>query len=283
MIRVTDATGEVMDFEQPARRIVSLVPSTTETAFALGAGERLVGVTRFCVRPAEALQRCSTVGGTKSPRLESIRELEPDLVLANQEENRREDVAALRRFTQVYVAFPRDVSSAIEEIDALGNLLGCTEAARSISTELRAALKRLREQAREHPLFSFLYLIWRNPYMAAGRGTFISAFLNEIGGENAADVRQERYPELTVDDIRGLHPDVVLFGSEPFPFREEHVTELHERLGAEQDRRPACYLVDGQALSWHGVRMREGIPYLMRLTERLREATVPGSSAEAAD
>ena len=278
MIRVMDATGVELTLARPARRVVSIVPSTTETLFALGAGEQVVGVTRFCVRPPEARRQCRVVGGTKSPRVGTIQELEPELVVANQEENREKDVVALRQFVPVYVAFPGDVPGALAEIETLGHLVGRSAPAHSLSTELGAALEGLRRQADEHPRFRYLYLIWRRPYMAAGPQTFISAFLREAGGDNVVSVQGNRYPEISVEQIRALGPDVVLLSSEPFPFGEEHREDLLEEMGDDGRSRPACLLVDGQALSWHGARLKEGIPYLMRLTHHIVHVGASASS-----
>ena len=234
---------------------MSLVPSTTETLFALGAEERVVGVTRFCVHPEHARRSARIVGGTKNPAIERIFELEPDLVLANEEENRREDVEALRARVPVRVAFPRSLDDAVRDIRSLGALLGSPERGAALADEIEAA--RVGLPARP---FRYLYLIWRRPYMAAGPGTFLDSFLGEAGGVNAAPADRGRYPELEDSEIAGSGADVVLLSSEPFPFRDEHRDELAPRFPRER-----ILLVDGELLSWHGVRLREGVPYLRQL------------------
>jgi ABC-type Fe3+-hydroxamate transport system substrate-binding protein len=249
------------------RRIVSLVPSTTETLFTIGASERVVGVTRFCVQPKEARERARVVGGTKDPRIEVILSLEPDLVLANQEENRKEDVERLRERVPVEVFFPRDVDGAIADIRTLGRLLGEPEAAETLVEEIERELIRLR--AGQWKSTRYLYFIWRRPYMVAGPETFIEALLAECGLRNAAPRDRGRYPELRTEEIEGSGADVLLLASEPFPFEEKHRAELG--TGAE------ALLVDGELLSWHGARLRHGLPYLGSLAERMATSRSPSA------
>jgi ABC-type Fe3+-hydroxamate transport system substrate-binding protein len=234
------------------RRIVSLVPSTTETLFALGASERVVGVTRFCVRPKEARERAPVVGGTKSPRIEDILSLEPDLVLANQEENRKEDVERLREMVPVEVFFPRDVEGAVADIRTLGRQIGEPEAAETLAEEIERELIRLR--AGEWKPTRYLYFIWRRPYLVAGPDTFIEALLGECGLLNAAPRDRGRYPEMRIEEIEGSGADVLLLASEPFPFEDKHRAELGTDAKS--------FLVDGELLSWHGARLLYGLPYL---------------------
>jgi len=240
-------------------RIVSLVPSTTETLFALGAGGRVRGVTRFCVHPKEARELARVVGGTKNPSLETILALEPDLVVANQEENRKEDVERLRDRVPVQLFFPMSVGDAVADIRSLGRLLGDPEAALPLADEIERELASLR--AAEWRPVRYLYFIWRRPYMVAGPETFIEALLAECGLVNAAPRDRGRYPELGADEIPRCRADVLLLSSEPFPFEEKHRAEL----GTDSE----VHLVDGELLSWHGARLRLGLPYLRSVVEKI--------------
>ncbi len=269
VISVTDARGAAIRLSRPPRRIISLVPSTTESVHALGAGERLVGVTRYCVLPPEAREKASVVGGTKSPRIDVIRGLKPDLILANKEENREQDVRELETVAPVYVAFPRDLTTALEELRKLGELLQCDDTARKLVDGLDRARTNLIRQSRTQAPFRFLYLIWQKPYMAAGTTTFIDAFIQEAGGRNAIDPEADRYPQLTVAEIEELRPDVVLFSSEPFPFEAKHTTEFLSATSDPSSLKGRTLLVDGQLLSWHGARLRDGIPYLADLAREI--------------
>jgi ABC-type Fe3+-hydroxamate transport system substrate-binding protein len=253
-------TGETMPKPE---RIVSLVPSTTETLFALGAGDQVVGVTRFCVHPSEARARARIVGGTKNPRVPTILSLEPDLVLANQEENRKEDVESLREKVPVQVFYPRDVPEAIADIRSLGSLLGVPERAAALAKEIESARGAL--TTGEHGPFRCLYFIWRRPYMVAGPDTFIEALLAEAGFVNAAPRNRGRYPEMGIDEVAVSGAEVLLLSSEPYPFEEKHRAELVSALGESEPPGASVLLVDGELLSWHGARLRRGLPYLISL------------------
>jgi ABC-type Fe3+-hydroxamate transport system substrate-binding protein len=233
-----------------------------------------VGITRYCIHPPEARQKAEIVGGTKSPRFDVVRSLEPELVLANQEENRKEDITAFRAFTTVHVSFPRSVSSAIDDILTLGRLLGQDEMSRRLAKALTRAIEDVRERSRGCSGFRYLYFIWRNPYMAAGPGTFIDAFLAEVGGINAMGSEAKRYPEITPSRVAELRPDVVFLSSEPFPFRSEHIGELVTATPGFPGLENRVLLVDGELLSWHGVRLRKGIPYLSELADRVRSLVI---------
>jgi ABC-type Fe3+-hydroxamate transport system substrate-binding protein len=221
------------------------------------------------VLPPEAREKASVVGGTKSPRVDVIRSLKPDLILSNKEENREQDVSELDTVAPVYVAFPRDLTTALEELRKLGTLLRCDDTARGFVDNLALARTNLTQESRTRAPFRFLYLIWQKPYMAAGTATFIDAFIREAGGRNVIDPKAGRYPQLTVAEIEELRPDVVLFSSEPFPFEAKHTTELLSATGDPSSLNGRTLLVDGQLLSWHGARLRDGIPYLADLAREI--------------
>lgn len=235
-------------------RLVSLVPSTTETLFALGRGDALVGYTRFCVHPRDKITPEKWIGGTKNPKIDNIIALHPDRVLANREENRREDIEALEAAgIPVWVAEPRTVAEAIEDIRTTGILVGRGDEGHRLATDIEGIMSTQRTNV---PTQTVAYLIWRDPYMAAGQETFITNMLAQGGFTNPF---AGRYPEVNLDDLRAV--DRIFLASEPFPFAEKHRDELIA-LGV-----PAAkvQLVDGELLSWHGVRLREGLPYLKSL------------------
>lgn len=252
MSGIVDHTGYAHP-ETRRERVVSLVPSTTETIFELGASEQLVGLTRYCVRPPHAAEGREVIGGTKAPRIDRILELEPDLVVANREENRKEDVDVLRRSLEVFVAYPRDVDDAVSDIRKLSRLLG----AREKGERLGRAIESARAKLRPKEPFRYLYLIWQQPFMVAGADTFIDALLAEAGGVNGAPRDRGRYPTMTETEIGAADARVLLLATEPFPFDEAHAQALERRFPE------ACVrVVDGQLLSWHGARLRAAFPYL---------------------
>ena len=239
-------------------RLVSLVPSTTESLFALGRGDDLVGYTRFCVQPADQLSADKWIGGTKNPKIEQIIALHPDLVFANREENRAEDVAALEAAgVAVWVAEPRTVAEAVLDLRQTAMLVGRAARGTAWAVDIEKALDALRDRALASPR-SVAYLIWHAPWMAAGKESFIAALLAEAGLQVMA---AGRYPELSLDEMRGA--DGVMLSSEPFPFDARHRDELiGAGVAAERVRR-----VDGEYLSWHGVRLAAGLRYLRELLD----------------
>lgn len=240
-------------------RIVSLCPSITELVFDLGRGEDLVGVTRFCVRPAEGVRAIARVGGTKDPDLARIVALAPDLVLTNAEENRLEDHDALvAHGLRCRSTFPTTVAEAADVVVELGELLQRPAEAREIARDIRRRERRVRAAAALRPPVRFACLIWRRPWMTVNGATFASDLLCAAGGENVFAARPERYPEITAEDLGAADPDVVLLPDEPLPFARRHVEELARATGLAAGR---LRLARGDLLFWHGSRTRLGVDY----------------------
>ncbi|MFO7588302.1 MAG: helical backbone metal receptor [Gemmatimonadota bacterium] len=251
-------------------RIVSLCPSLTELVFDLGRGADLVGVTKFCVHPADGVASIEKVGGTKNPKVARIVELAPDLVLLNREENRLEDAEALRAGgLRCHVSFPRTVEETAEMVRSIGAALGRAAGAEAIAAEIETRAARVRSGARERSAVRFACLIWRRPWMAAAGDTFIDALLALAGGRNVFVDRPERYAVVSTEDLAAADPDAVLLPSEPFPFREDHAAELAGATGLPRER---FALVDGELLSWHGSRTPRGIDYAESVLENVRRA-----------
>ncbi|HEX2568601.1 MAG TPA: helical backbone metal receptor [Polyangia bacterium] len=249
-------------------RIVSLCPSLTELVFDLGRGDELVGITEYCVHPRERVGAIEKVGGTKTPRVERIVELEPDLVLFNEEENRREDETALRAAgVRCLTTFPRDCQGAADMVRTIGVALERPAEAERIATDIEARAARVRREAEAGPPVRFAYLIWRKPWMSVNRDTFVHGLLAQAGGDNVFGERAERYPEITAADLTRLAPDVVLLGTEPFPFQDKHIPELAELTGLGRER---FQVADGEYLSWHGSRTPAGIDYAAGLLRAVR-------------
>jgi ABC-type Fe3+-hydroxamate transport system substrate-binding protein len=243
-------------------RLVSLCPSITETLIDLGLAPQLVGITRFCIHPAEVVHGLTKVGGTKDPDVERIVALEPDLVFMNEEENRREDHDALAARCRVVTSFPRRVEDVPAELRRCGALTGTTALAEARAAALEAGLQALR--ARPRRPFRYAYLIWRRPWMAVGGDTYVADLLGEAGGENVFSGAVERYPTITLEALAAARPEVVLLPDEPFPFQERHLPELAEAVpGARLE------LVSGDDCCWHGVRSLRGVALVGALAERL--------------
>jgi iron complex transport system substrate-binding protein len=236
----------------PATRIVSLCPSITDSVFALGKGAHLVGRTKFCVQPRGQIEAVERVGGTKNPKLDRILALAPDLVLMNEEENRREDAEALRAAgIRVVASFARDVLGAAQSLRELGAVIGAPEAAERLAEEIEA-----HAAARASPSATFLYLIWRDPLMTVAPGTYVDSLLTVAGGRNVITAPEPRYP--AIDAALLARADRILLASEPFPFAERHLAELAAATGIPAHR---FARVDGELLSWHGAKTLAGLAY----------------------
>lgn len=264
--RFRDALGREVTVPYPPRRVVSLIPSVTEICFALEAGERLVGVTAFCTEPPAGVAGKVRVGGEKNPDLDLIRRLEPDLVIANVEENRRPDVEALAESDlPVYVIYPRTVDEGIALLKTLGELLGVPAAGEAQAARVEAALEKVRGlRAGRAPVRVFCP-IWKNPWMSCNRDTYVHDVLITCGGENITAERPERYPRVTLEEVAAAAPDVILLPDEPFRFGPRHVPLFQAFPGMPAVRGGRVRCIDGKWISWYGPRMAEALPALTRV------------------
>jgi ABC-type Fe3+-hydroxamate transport system substrate-binding protein len=257
-----DALDRPVRLDRPPSRIVSLVPSQTELLADLGLDAEVVGLTRFCVRPAGWRGWKRVVGGTKDVRPDRVAALAPDLVLANREENVREQVEALAALAPVYVTDVRTVAGAAAMVRAVGRLVGREVPAEAVAAETERGFAGLAAGVPAPPLRA-AYLVWRGPWMTVGRDTIVHDVMARAGFENAFGDRT-RYPAVTPEELAAARPDVVLLSSEPFPFRERHRAEVEAIApGARVE------LVDGELFSWYGSRLRHAPPYLAALRARL--------------
>ncbi len=248
-----------------ARRIVSLVPSLTEALFALELGERVVGVTDWCVHPAAAVAGLPKVGGTKNPSLARIRELTPDLVIANQEENRQRDVERLREAgIDVWVTYPRTVRDTLSLLEHLA-ALGAPEPMRStLLRETREAIEAADAARPARPARVFCP-IWKTPWMAVGADTYADDLLRLCGGHNVFRERRERrYPIVEPEEIVAAAPEVILLPDEPYRFGPREVAELAD-LDLPAAREGRIHLLDGTLVSWYGPRTRAAIHTISQL------------------
>ena len=263
-----DASGVAVEVGRRPRRIVSLVPSITETLCALGLADALVGITVYCVEPREVVAGKTRIGGEKNPDLEKIRRLEPDLVIANIEENLREHVEALRAWSiPVWVTYPRTVADGIGLITELGAVTGTEARAAEIVGEIQPLYERVRSAASRRPAVPVFYPIWRAPYMTINRDTYIHDMLSVCGARNVFADRSERYPTVSLDEMAAARPTVILLPDEPFRFRRAHLADFagYTEVPAVRDGR--IHLVDGKPFSWHGPRIAEALRTVPSLLE----------------
>jgi ABC-type Fe3+-hydroxamate transport system substrate-binding protein len=273
-LQTSDDLGFRVELQRRPERIVSLVPSWTETVFSFGLGARLVGVTRFCVAPQDT-DAVAKIGGTKNPDTQAIAALAPDLVIANAEENRREDIERLRGFgIPVFTTYPRKIGSAVESIMKLGSVLGCEgEAnilARGIVREVSTIETALGAWSKLR--FRAFCPIWKNPWMTFNADTYAHDVLRMLGFNNVFAAAGERYPRTTIEEAIELRPDFVLLPDEPYEFRSKDVEELKPLLPPALSRR--LVLISGRDLHWYGVHMLTGLRSLAALLARVRASAV---------
>lgn len=252
-------------------RVVSLCPSLTELVFDLGAGDTLVGRTRFCIHPADRVAAVPSVGGTKNPKVERIVELAPDLVLLNEEENRREDAEALQAAgIRCLTSLPRNAADTAAMVREIAAALGTLDAGERIAHDIERRAERVGNAAVGRPEVRYAYLIWRGPWMTVNDDTFVAAMLGLAGGRNVFGSEPDRYPAIEAERLREADPDVVLLSSEPFPFKERHALELVAATSLPRER---FRFVDGELLSWHGSRTPAGIDYAEELMASAGDGT----------
>ena len=239
-----DLLGRNFDFAAPPSRVVSLVPSLTETLFDLGAGDAVVGITDFCIFP-EGIER-PRVGGTKNPRIEEIRALSPDLVYMNLEENIERHAKAIEEFAPVFVTEPKVVDDVAALIAMLGAIQRRTERARELTDALAG-------ERGSVAAFTFAVPIWKKPWMWCCGDTYVSNLVESIGGRNVLGDR-ERYPSLAIDDVLALRPDIVFLPDEPYEFTSKDAAEIHgpRLIGP----------FPGHLFTWHGTRTILGLRFL---------------------
>lgn len=255
-LTVTDQMDRQVAVPFPPRRIVSLVPSQTELLLALGLGRQVVGVTKFCVHPAEARQTAAVIGGTKNFDFEKIAELKPDLILGNKEENYQEGIELLAARFPVWLSDINGLPEALDMIRRVGFICGRKEAAETMAAQIAASFQQLLQPAELAPA---AYFIWRKPYMVAAANTFIDEMLTRAGFRNVFG-DMARYPEITPEQLQAAAPQQILLSSEPYPFGEKHMAEFQTLCP-----QAAIRIVDGELFSWYGSRLLESAAYFQKL------------------
>jgi ABC-type Fe3+-hydroxamate transport system substrate-binding protein len=228
--------------------------------FDFGLGDSLVGITKYCVHPAGPVGAVEKVGGTKDPDVARIIELRPDVVLVNEEENRKVDAEALEAAgLRIANSFPKTSLETAAMLRDYGAVLGCEERAEAIARDVEQRTERVaKSAAARSKTKSFAYLIWRKPWMSVNADTFASALLTQAGGRNVFAECEPRYHTIELAALGEAAPERVLLCTEPFPFRGEHINELAVATGLA----PACFrIADGEYLSWHGSRTPAGVDY----------------------
>jgi len=260
MITLKDDLSRVVQLKGPGRRIVSLVPSITETLFSLGAGGQIAGITDFCIHPKAEVSAKPKIGGTKNFFINRVLDLNPDLVIANAEENRKHEVERLEKAgLTVFVTFPRTIDGCAKMISDMAIMTGTEPAAQPILAAIAAARAAARAGAVD-PTPGVLCPIWKNPYMTVNGDTYVDSVIQASGGRNVFCQSAERYPQFTLAEAARRQPDVILLPTEPYRFSKAEITEFEEmgsKVPAVRNRR--IHIVEGELLSWYGPRLPRAI------------------------
>jgi len=261
---VTDQLGNQHTFETTPKRIVSLVPSQTELLYDLGLEDAIVGITKFCIHPLHLKSTKQIVGGTKTIKFEKILALKPDIVICNKEENTKEIVEEVSLICPVWVTDIVTIQDNLQMISDFGMLFNKRIEAKKWIDKINFAYLDFQQYIKDKPIRKAAYFIWANPYMVAGKDTFINEMLQLNHFQNIYEAKG-RYPEIELEKIREEgDPEIVLLSSEPFPFKDNHAFEIGRGT-----HHAKTIFVDGEMFSWYGSRLLKAFDYFKKMQEKL--------------
>lgn len=250
--------------DKKINRIICLVPSLTELLYELGLDDQVVGITKFCVHPPEWFKNKQRVGGTKNVNLKTTVDLNPDLIIANKEENVKEQVETLAQSCDVLLTDINDLQGVLEAIWEIGRITGKKKKATFLISKIRKKFDKLSASVVSKKKKSAAYFIWKDPYMVAAGDTFINEMMGYCGFENIFS-HLERYPAVALSELQNMNCDVILLSSEPYPFNQSH-KEMFQSIFHGKE----ILLVDGEMFSWYGSRLLKSADYFNGFLENER-------------
>ncbi|MBS1520622.1 MAG: ABC transporter substrate-binding protein [Bacteroidetes bacterium] len=254
-----DQMNRTVDIPSIPKRIISIVPSQTELLFDLGLDEEIIGVTKFCIHPGDKVKRKPKIGGTKALNINAIKKLNPDLIIGNKEENEKDQIEELAKSFPVWMSDISNLEEALDMIQLVGGITGKRVEAAGLIQSVQTNFEGLKVKASG---LRVAYLVWRKPFIVAGKETFIDDMLKRCGLRNAFEL--DRYPEVFPGQIVEANPDLVFLSSEPYPFTERHITEFQALVPDAN-----IQLVDGELFSWYGSRLLKAPGYFKQLIASL--------------
>lgn len=256
-----DQTGRSISLHSTPQRIISLVPSQTELLFDLGLTDQVIGITKFCIHPKEWFRSKKRIGGTKQINIDQIKQLQPDLIIANKEENVKDQIEELEKYFPVWISNIYNMNDACQMIKQIGLITGKDEISIEITKTIKEKFNQLSSNSSK---IRTAYLIWHNPYMTVGADTFIHSMLEAAGFTNIFS-SEKRYPEVTIEELQIQNCELLLLSSEPFPFKQKHIDILQKQLPNTK-----ILLVNGEMFSWYGSRMLQAPAYFMNLRHQIK-------------
>lgn len=261
-----DQLKRTLQLKETPKRIVSLVPSQTELLVDLGLESLIFGVTKFCVHPNYLIKTKTVVGGTKQLHIDRVKALDPDIILCNKEENTKAMISELEAIAPVHVSNIYNLEDSYELISMYGELFQVEERAFTIVSTIKKECERFQNKIKPYPRRKVAYFIWKDPWMVAASNTFIDSVLSEAGFENIFR-NEKRYPEISLDDSKLKATDALFLSSEPFPFKDSHVSELRTRFPKKEIK-----VVDGELFSWYGSRLQYAFEYFETLHDKIKKS-----------
>ncbi len=259
----TDQLGRKIQLAKTPKRIISLVPSQTELLYDLGLSEEVIGITKFCIHPEEWFRTKTRVGGTKKLDFKKIKQLQPDLIIGNKEENEQSQIEELCKNYSVWLSDITTLKDALNMIVAIGALVGKNEEATNIKVQIEFLFHQFNNQQSTITNKNVAYFIWQNPFMVVGRDTFINDMLIRCGFINVfATPKLSRYSVVKKEQIALTNPDVILLSTEPFPFKDKHIHEFKSLCPNAK-----IIIVDGELFSWYGSRLLQTPVYFTKLIQ----------------
>ncbi len=257
-MKIKDQLHNVLIFDIAPKRIISLVPSQTELLIDLGLEDYIVGITKFCIHPVDLKNHKTIVGGTKKVNYQKIKDLQPDIIICNKEENTEEIVTTLLEIAPVYVSDIYTILDVIQLFLGFGVLFNKEELAQKLVDELKDQVSNFKNFISKKSPKKVVYFIWTKPWMVAGGNNFINELLKLNKFENICE-NYNRYPEIDLKVLATLQPELILLSSEPYPFKEKHKLLLKEYTNAK------IIFVDGEFFSWYGTRLLKAFDYFKTL------------------
>ncbi len=264
MIKTTDQLNRIIELPGYPKKIISLVPSQTELLFDLGLREEVIGITKFCIHPNEWFRNKIRIGGTKKLNIERIKSLNPDLIIANKEENNEEEISILFQNFPLWISDIKNLDDAINMIRELSKVINKEQEGILVIKSIESEFEKLKQS--DFKTHTCAYIIWNEPMMTVGGDTFISKMMNYAGFKNVFEEKR-RYPVLPADDLKNSSPEIILLSSEPYPFKEKNLQHFRYNFPGSK-----VVLVDGEMFSWYGSRLIKTPSYLLQLREKINSA-----------
>lgn len=259
----TDQLGNLINLHKKPEKIISVVPSQTELLFDLGLDNEVIGITKFCVHPEKWFREKERIGGTKKLNIEKIISLNPDLIIANKEENTKEDIEMLKKDFPVWISDIYTLDDALKMINDVGIITEKNEKANQIIKHIQKEFDDFKNDIETEKIIKTAYFIWYNPIMVAANNTFINHLLSICKLENIF-CKKERYPEISENELKAENPELIMLSSEPYPFKEKHIEYFKELCPAAK----IC-LINGELFSWYGSRLIYSAKYFKQLRKEL--------------